>query len=39
MLRSEVRHTFLKHKKTDSLYALNYSYALSDNAPFFPPSG
>lgn len=34
MLRPEVHHTFLKHKKTDSLYARNYSYVLSDNVPF-----
>lgn len=39
MLRPEVHHTFLKHKKTDSLYALNYSYVLSDNVPFIFPLG
>lgn len=39
MLRPEVHHTFLKHKKTDSLYALNYSYVLSDNVHFVFPLG
>lgn len=39
MLRPVVHHTFLKHKKTDSLYVLNYSYVLSDNVPFIFPLG
>lgn len=38
-LRPEVHHIFLKHKKTDSLYALNYSCVLSKNVPFIFPLG
>lgn len=39
MLTPEVHHIFLKHKKTDSLYALNYSCVLSKNVPFIFPLG